>query len=270
MNETGELTRRLAFGERAVRESGALALRYFRTRLDVVNKAGAGAYDPVTQADREIELLLRERIAQTFPADGIVGEEFGRVAGSSGYDWILDPIDGTRAFVSGHLGWGILAGVLCDGEPSVGLAYQPYTDELFSGTNAAAAFTRGTQRRALETSGLADLADAIVYSTDPAMLRTQEDRRALDRIGNDARMLRFGGDCYSLCLLALGQIDVVVEGHLEPYDILPLVPLIRAAGGVVTDRHGGRDFSGGMVIASAGPELHSQVLARVRSFGGTP
>lgn len=264
MRDSTELATRLALAEAALREAGGLALCYFRTRLDIVNKARTGSFDPVTHADKEIEVLLRERIKAAFPDDGLIGEEFGQLSGRSGYDWVVDPIDGTRAFISGHLGWGVLAGVLEDGIPAIGLAYQPYTDEMFSGTATRAGLVHGGEYTALATSQRQRLENAIVYSTDPAMLRTPEDRRALDRIAARARMLRFGGDCYSLCLLALGQIDVVVEGYLEPYDILPIVPLVRAAGGVVTNADGESDFSGGMVVASASPALHREVLTLIR------
>lgn len=251
---------RAAALSRILRAAGPTALQYFRQPIAVDDKGGAGRFDPVTRADREVEMFIRDELARAFPDDGVIGEEFSRTAGASRYTWIVDPIDGTRAFITGQLGWGILLGVLREGEPVLGGAYQPYTDELFVGSTREAWLERGSAKTRLAASRRTDLASAIVYSTDPAMFRSADDWAAFQTLGRKARAVRYGGDCYSLCLLALGQIDVVVEGWLEPFDILPLCPLIEAAGGVVTDRHGGRRFDGGLVIAAANPALHAQVL----------
>jgi histidinol phosphatase-like enzyme (inositol monophosphatase family) len=251
---------RLAALGRILRAAGPIALRHFRQPIAVDDKGGARGFDPVTRADREVETFIRDELARAFPDDGVIGEEFGRIEGVSGFTWIIDPIDGTRAFITGQLGWGILLGALREGEPLLGGAYQPYTDELFVGSAREAWLERGSARTRLVAARRADLASAIVYSTDPAMFRSAADWDAFQRLGRQARAVRYGGDCYSLCLLALGQIDVVVEGWLEPFDILPLRPLIEAAGGVVTDRNGERRFDGGLVIAAANPALHAQVL----------
>jgi myo-inositol-1(or 4)-monophosphatase len=257
---------RLAALKRILRASGPIALRHFRQPIAVDDKGGARGFDPVTRADREVEAFIRDELARHFPDDGVIGEEFGRTEGASGFTWIIDPIDGTRAFITGQLGWGVLLGCLRGGEPVLGGAYQPYVDELFAGSAGEAWLERGSARTRLAASRRADLASAIVYSTDPAMFRAAADWDAFQRLGRRARAIRYGGDCYSLCLLALGQIDVVVEGWLEPFDILPLCPLIEAAGGIVTDRRGERRFDGGLVIAAANPSLHAQVL---EAFAGS-
>ncbi len=251
---------RLAALKRILLGAGPIALGHFRQPIAVDDKGGQRGFDPVTCADREVEAFIRGELAADFPDDGVIGEEFGRTEGSSGFTWIIDPIDGTRAFITGHLGWGVLLGGLDDGEPVLGGAYQPYTDELFIGSARQAWLEHGGARTRLAAARRTDLSSAIVYSTDPTMFRSPADWERFQRLGRQARAVRYGGDCYSLCLLALGQIDIVVEGWLQPYDILPLCPLIEAAGGVVSDRHGERRFEGGLVIAAANQALHGQVL----------
>ena len=256
----------LAVADAAVREllpeAGAIALRHFRTGVVSEDKGGAFGFDPVTVADRDIEARLRAGLTERFPTHRIVGEEQG-TTGPADADtyWVIDPIDGTKAFVSGVPAWGILVGLVVDGRAAGGWVHQPYLAETFAATDGDGWFQRGAERRRLAARATTTLDAATMYTTHPGMFVTDDEIAAFDRIAATVRLQRYGGDCYSYCLLALGHVDLVVESQLQPYDIVPLVPLIEAAGGVVTDRTGASPLGGGFVIAAATPELHAQALA---------
>ena len=253
----------LEFAQELAQQAGRIALRHFRQPLDVANKLADGRFDPVTIADREIESFLVEHIRARFPDHGIVGEEHGVVAGDSRYSWIIDPIDGTRAFISGVPAWGILLG-LREGERCVaGLMHQPYLEETFSGSAAGGWWLRRGERRPLQTRAETRLAEAILYCTHPTIFPRAEELAAFERVAARCRLMRYGGDCYSYCLLALGHIDLVIEGGLQAYDIQPLIPIIEAAGGVVTGRHGEDASNGGFVVAAANRALHAEALERL-------
>jgi myo-inositol-1(or 4)-monophosphatase len=216
----------------------------------------------VTEADRAVEAHLRAGIAAAFPGDRIVGEE----GGTSGPDdatawWIIDPIDGTKAFVTGVPAWATLVGLVDGDDPVAGWVHQPFLGETFSAVGGQARYERGGAPAVpLRTSGCTDLAEASLYCTHPNMFRGRTQRAAFERIAAAVRLQRFGGDCYSYCLLAMGHVDLVVEASLQPYDIVPLIPIIEAAGGIVTDRHGRRPIDGGFVIAAATRPLHARAL----------
>jgi myo-inositol-1(or 4)-monophosphatase len=251
----------LEFAASLMPEAGRIALAHFRQPLEVENKRSDGLFDPVTVADRAIETLLVERIRARFPEHGIVGEEHGTVAGHSRWSWIIDPIDGTRAFISGVPAWGTLVGLREHGRPVAGLVHQPYLEETFAGCAAGAWFEHRGTRRPLATRAGARLADATLYCTHPALFDSAAHLDAFERVAARVRLARFGGDCYSYCLLALGCIDLVIEDTLKPYDIQPLIPLVEAAGGVVSAADGGEATHGGFVIAAANAALHAEALA---------
>jgi histidinol phosphatase-like enzyme (inositol monophosphatase family) len=244
-------------------EAGAIALRWFRTDLVADDKGSPAGYDPVTEADRAIEAHLRAGILAAFPDHQVVGEEGGTSGGDGRTRWVIDPIDGTKAFVSGTLGWGTLIGLVVDDRPVAGWMHQPYLGETFSAVGADGWFERGKERRPLRTRATHDLSVATLYATHPSMFRDPDEVAAFERVATAARLQRYGGDCYAYALVALGHIDIVVESSLMPYDIVPLVPIIEAAGGVVTDRSGHTPLDGGFVIAAATPALHAQALALV-------
>lgn len=240
--------------------AGALALRWFRTPLDVINKAGGAHFDPVTRADREVEAFLLEELAQRFPEHRVFGEETGHGGGNGPLRWVIDPIDGTRAFVSGSPLWGIMVG-LDDGERALGgVVHVPYLGETFAGDRSAAWLRRDGQDLTLRARSTTQLEEAILYCTHPDTLAPGSEREAFLAVAGASRMLRYGGDCYSYCLLAMGQVDLVVEGCLQPYDVVPVIPIVEGAGGVMTDWRGGPAEPGGKVIAAATPELHAQAL----------
>jgi histidinol phosphatase-like enzyme (inositol monophosphatase family) len=265
---TGNAGRNEAYAQfalQAARDAGAVILPHFRARIDVEDKGGARGYDPVTQADRAAEAVIRDAIADRYPDHGIEGEEQGRKAGTSACTWVIDPIDGTRSFILGHLHWATLI-ALNDGErPIVGVAHQPYVGESFVAVNGRAEWLRGDQRRALRVRSCARVADAVVATTDPRHFRSAREQAAYAAVTAGARLVRYGGDCYCYTQLAMGLVDIVIETGLQPYDIQALIPLIEYAGGVVSNWEGGRCDAGGDVLACGDRALHAQL---VRSIAG--
>lgn len=240
--------------------AGAIALRWFRTELDVTNKLGEAGFDPVTRADHEVEAYLCTELARRFPEHRIFGEETGASGGSGPLRWVIDPIDGTRAFVSGNPLWGIMVG-LDDGERALGgVVHIPYLNETFAGTRGEAWLRRGAESKSVRSRRVERLGEAIVYCTHPDTIGEGSRARAFSELVGRSRMVRYGGDCYSYCLLALGQVDLVVEGCLQPYDVIPVIPIVEGAGGVMTDWRGGAAEPGGFVVAAANRALHDRAL----------
>ena len=251
----------LVFAKETMLSAGKIALKYFRQPLAVDNKLGAQGFDPVTCADREVEDYLRDKLFARFPEFGIIGEEGGTTSGSADVNWIIDPIDGTKAFISGFPTWGMLLGLQQGKQVLAGLMHQPATGELFCGSDAGGLLQQNSATINLQTRPTERLADAILYCTHESMFVEEANLAAFRRIAGKARLQRFGGDCYAYCMLALGQIDLVVEDTLQPYDIIPLVPIIEAAGGVVTDGQGNSPLNGGFVIAAATRQLHEEAMS---------
>jgi histidinol phosphatase-like enzyme (inositol monophosphatase family) len=240
-------------------DASKATLAHFRKAIDVANK-DSGGYDPVTEGDRAAERAMVRRITRSHPDHGVLGEEFGSRNETAALRWVLDPIDGTRAFIMGQPLWGTLIGLLEGDQPVLGLMSQPFTEERFWGTSAGAFWRRGTApARRLKTRTGGKLADAILTATTPDMF-TSADFAAFNRVGAAARMTRFGGDCYNYCLLAAGFIDVVAETGLKPYDIVALIPIIEKAGGVVTTWDGKPATSGGRIVACGDKRVHDEVL----------
>lgn len=255
-----ELNQLLAFGQETLVLAGALAAARFRAPLPIDNKLGPGSFDPVTPADRAVERSIRERIAARYPDHGIVGEEFGERVGGSAWSWIIDPIDGTRAFMTGLPAWGCLLGILRDGEPAAGLMHQPVLRETFCGDGERAWLHRAGTRHTLRTRAGATLAEAVLCATHPDMFNAATLAR-FQTLAGRVRLMRYGGDCYNYCLLAHGLVDIVVEDDLHAHDILPLVPILRGAGASVTDLAGAPAGGGRLVVAAANPALHAAALA---------
>lgn len=243
-------------------EAGAIALEWFRTALVADDKnAGRGAdFDPVTEADRAIEDLLRRRIGERFPDHQVIGEERGTSGTASRYRWLIDPIDGTKSFVSGSPLWGILLGLLDGDEPVAGWVHQPYLDETFAAVGDEAWFSHAGARRPLHARADRDIDAAVMYTTFPGMFSPGRELDAFSRLSERVQLVRFGGDCYSYCMLAMGQVDLVVEASLQPYDIVPLIRIVEASGGVITDLSGRRPLEGGFVVAAANAGLHQQAM----------
>lgn len=257
----GDLAELEVFLAATVRAAGELTLTHFRTPLVVHNKAGGERFDPVTEADRGAEALIRERIARAYPGHGIFGEEHGYAAGDDGLTWVIDPIDGTGAFISGALHWGVLVGLFDGVATRLGAMYQPYTRELFMGSDSGAWLEHGERRRTLRTRACKSLDDAVLCCTSPTMFSAPGQLEAFHSLASRSRLLRYGGDCYSYCMLAMGQVDLVVEADLNAYDIQALIPLVEAAGGGIVTWHGDSAVLGGAVVAYGDPALKEPVLA---------
>lgn len=231
----------------------------FRTQLAVDNKLSSG-FDPVTEADRDAETAIRAVIAEAFPGHSIVGEEWDDKLTDSDYAWIVDPIDGTRAFISGVPVWGTLVGLTAGGRALAGLMAQPFTGESWIGIGGATHYSRGEESLRLTTSRTTRLAEARTSTTSPDLFATAE-FSAWTAVRERVLQVRYGLDCYAYCLLASGHVDLVVEAGLKDVDIAPLIPIIEGAGGIVTTWNGERAERGGNVVAAATPELHAEALA---------
>ncbi len=242
----------------------AAILPHFRSvGLSADNKLAEG-FDPVTVADRAGETAMRAVLAAERPQDAILGEEHGAQTGTSGLTWVLDPIDGTRGFMSGTPTWGVLIAVGGAEGPVVGIVDQPYIGERFIGTPQGAQLIRGDQSRSIHTRAARPLAQATVFTTFPEVGSAAEGR-AFHAVADRAQLTRYGMDCYAYALVASGQVDLVIEAGLQSYDIQGPLALVQAAGGIVTDWSGGPAHAGGRVIAAANPEIHAEALAILRA-----
>jgi histidinol phosphatase-like enzyme (inositol monophosphatase family) len=242
--------------------ASAAILPHFRVvNLQTDNKDAAG-FDPVTIADHAAETAMREVLSELRPDDGILGEEHGRVAGTSGLTWVLDPIDGTRSFISGTPTWGVLIALSDADGPVMGMIAQPYVGERFMGGLGRARWTGPGRDAPLGTRATTRLSEATVFTTFPE-IGTLDQRRAFERVSHEAKLTRYGCDCYAYALLAAGQIDLVIEAGLNAYDIQAPIAVIEAAGGIVTQWDGSPAHDGGTALAAATPELHAAALKRL-------
>ena len=247
----------------AAEAAAAHTLPLFRTGLAVDNKLSAG-FDPVTEADKGAEKVIRAIIAEAFPDHAIIGEEWG-TTGESRYSWIIDPVDGTRAFISGAPVWGTLIGFAIDGVATAGLMSQPFIGETFLAVPGHSRYERGGLTQPNRVSGLADLGPARVFTTTPKLFNTPEYLRKWHAVESATRLQRFGMDCYGYALLASGHADLVIEPYLNTYDIAALVPIIREAGGAIACWDGSEPTAGGNVVAAASQALLDQTLELINA-----
>jgi histidinol-phosphatase len=261
---TSRLLPDVAFMQQLADAAAAETLPLFRRHTSIDNKDAAG-FDPVTAADRSAEAAIRLLIEQEFPDHGIIGEEFGSVRADSSHVWIIDPIDGTRAFITGLPVWGTLVGLKVDGVARAGFMSQPFTGEFFVADGEKSVLIRnGFETEQLATRKRTAIADATMFTTTPALF-TGDKRTAYDRLENTVRLARYGCDCYAFAMLAAGYTDIVTDAGLQTYDIAALIPLIEQAGGVVSTWSGGSAVDGGDILAAATPELHAAALEIVNS-----
>jgi myo-inositol-1(or 4)-monophosphatase len=222
------------------------------------DKSDGGQYDPVTDADRAAETVIRDMISRKFPHHGISGEEFAETLGQGSIRWSIDPIDGTRSYICGLPTWTTLIAMLDGIDPVLGLIDAPCLDEIYVGGEDGAVLIRGNDRRAISTSGCKRLAEARFSTTDPYLFGSANSR--LQRVLDAIRVARFGHDAYAYARLAAGSIDLVIESGLKPHDYYALIPVVRAADGHFGDWHGGEDFASGNVIAAASRELYEAAV----------
>jgi len=245
--------------------AAATTVSYFRSDLTPESKSANG-FDPVTIADRATEDSLRSEILAQYPEHGITGEEYGALNPDAGYQWVIDPIDGTKAFICGVPTWATLIGLCDETGPIIGLMSQPVVGEYFIGGFGQAERVGEGEPTALHTSDIVTLETASVFATSPDMFSVDVELPKFESLSNQVRLTRFGADSYAYCMLAAGYIDIVAEAGLGFYDIAALIPIVEAAGGVITDWTGSAVHGGGTVLAAANSELHARALAALNSF----
>jgi myo-inositol-1(or 4)-monophosphatase len=251
--------RLLTFADTLADAARGAILPHFRAQHSVTNKLSDGRFDPVTEADQAAEREMLALIEAEFPDHGVLGEEYGERESRSGYQWILDPIDGTRAFISGLPTWGVLIGLYYEGRPLIGVMDQPFTQERYRGWMDGANATTRAGTHALKTRACGSLSEATFSTTSPDLFAGNE-ARAWANVRNKARLVRYGCDCYAYCMVAAGHIDGVIESGLKPFDIAALIPIITGAGGGVCAWDGGDASQGGRVLAYGDARVRQAVL----------
>ena len=259
-----------AFVERLAQVSGEVILPFFRSAIGAEDKSRGGPFDPVTEADRGAEAAMRRLIGQTFPAHGVIGEEYGSDRPDAEYVWVLDPIDGTKSFISGMPTWGTLIGLMHRGRPVYGMMAQPFTRERFYGdgkrarlrtlavdAGRSAAVRMDDADPSHASLRLAERGDVVrrrarcSFATTPIGTRTGASRA-------EVRLPRYGGDCYAYCALAAGFVDLVIETNLKPHDIVALTPIIEGAGGIITTWDGDDAAKGGRILAAGDRRVYDE------------
>lgn len=238
-------------------------LRHFRRADLAADSKETARFDPVTEGDRAAEDAMRALLAQHRPDDAILGEERGHKSGTSGLTWVLDPIDGTRAYLSGTPTWGVLIGLVDADGPVLGVIDQPYIRERFKGAAGIREVTGPSGTTALKTRPARPLSEAILFTTFPEV-GTSDEAEGFHAVSRQCRLTRYGMDCYAYALVAAGQIDLVIEAGLQSYDVTAPIAVIEAAGGVVTDWQGNPAHEGGRILAAANAEIHAAALAILR------
>ena len=217
-------------------------------------------FDPVTAADRAVEALIRRQVEARFPEHGILGEEYGSSRPDAPYQWVIDPIDGTRSFMMGLPTWGILIALTHNGVPVLGVMSQPFTGEIFWSTEHGARTSGPLGEAALGVRPCAGLASAVLASTHPSLFRSAHELARFEAVQSRVKLARYGGDCYLYSLLAAGQIDLVIEANLQAFDIAALVPIIERSGGIVSTWNGGAAAGGGQIIAAGDKRVYDEAI----------
>jgi histidinol phosphatase-like enzyme (inositol monophosphatase family) len=252
-----------AFAVDLARAAADASLPLFRTGAEIEDKNAGGPCDPVTLADRNAEAAMRRLIAERYPDHGVIGEEYGEDRPDAEHVWVLDPVDGTRAFVAGLPLWTTLIGLKVAGAPSVGVVAQPYLDEIFVGGPSGARLMRAGSETPLAVRTCPNLNDAVIATTDPDIF-TGAELGAWRQVRAAARLARLGCDAYAYAMVAAGHVDLVAETGLKEWDWTALVPLVKAAGGHVTDWLGGEAGTDGRVLAVGDAALTDQALVALK------
>ena len=250
----------VALAHRLADASGAVIRPHFRQRIAVAHKPGVHAFDPVTEADKGAERAIRAIIERERPDDGVLGEEYGEKRGTNNYRWVLDPVDGTRAFITGRHEWGSLIALEENEMPVLGILDQPVLGERYVGVNGHAMLHQNGEIARLKTRECAGIADAILCVTDPTAYFTPAQQAAFARVKSAARMTRYSGDCYLFAALALGFLDSIIEANFHRWDIAALMPLVEGAGGVVTAWDGGDCRDGKTILAAGDRRMHEAAM----------
>jgi myo-inositol-1(or 4)-monophosphatase len=241
--------------------AGKAVLPHFRRALSIEDKGSTRGFDPVTNADKAAERAIRRHLAKAAPEHGVIGEEFEASAGAGRFNWIIDPIDGTKAFIIGSPLWGTLIALMDGSRPVLGVMDQPFTGErIWSGRRGTYWRVQGGADRRVKTRACPELGAAVLTTTSPDLLGPARNQQAFQRLKSQVRMTRYGGDCYGYCLLAAGHVDLVVETGLKAHDVAALIPIIERAGGRITTWEGRSAEAGGRILAAGDPSLHDKVL----------
>jgi myo-inositol-1(or 4)-monophosphatase len=258
----------LAFAGDLADAARVAIMPHFRAETTIEAKPGR-AFDPVTAADKAAETAMRAMIEARFPEHGIVGEEFPAKAAAGKLSWVLDPIDGTRAFISGLPLWGVLIALVHEDDgPVIGIIDQPYLEERFRGYPGGADFISRAGVRPLKVRPCTALREATMATTDPNLF-TGAEAGGVELVRSAAKLTRYGCDCYAYAMIALGHIDLVIESGLKAWDVCALMPVIEGAGGVVTDWRGKRVWTGGQVLAVGDMRTQEEALMVLRRVAHT-
>jgi histidinol phosphatase-like enzyme (inositol monophosphatase family) len=255
----------IAFAGRLADASGAVIRPFFRQRIAVAHKPGMRVFDPVTEADKGGERAIRAIIERDRPDDGILGEEYGEKPGRNGLRWVLDPVDGTRAFITGRHEWGSLIALEENEVPVLGILDQPVLGERYLAVNGRSVLLEGEKRTPLKARECADIKDAILCATDPSAYFSLEQQAGFGRVRAAVRMTRFGGDCYLFAALALGFVDIIIEAGFNRWDVAALIPLVEGAGGVMTSWSGGDCRDGKTILACGDSRIHEEAIKLLKS-----
>jgi len=250
------ITEITAFAHELADAAALITLKHFRKSPATQDKSGGADFDPVTEADRAAEQIMRDMIAARYADHAIIGEEFDNVARESKYQWVLDPIDGTASYITGIPLWGTLIAFCMDGEPIIGVIDQPYLKERFTGTPSGS----DLNGEAISVSNCNMLEDANL-STTSSKYFTASEAEAYGNLLSHVKMNRYDYDCYAFAMLSHGLIDVVAEAGLKVVDFVALIPVVRGAGGVITDWHGGKAGTNNRVLAASNQTLLNQAIA---------
>ena len=255
----------IAFANRLADASGAVIRPYFRQRIEVVHKPGRAPFDPVTEADKGGERAIRAIIERERPDDGILGEEYGETKGKNSLRWVLDPVDGTRAFITARHEWGSLIALEDNEVPVLGILDQPVLGERFIGVNGRSFLIEGEKRTPLKVRECADIKQAILCATDPSQYFSPEQQAGFARVKSQARMTRYCGDCYLFAALALGFVDIIIEANFNRWDVAALIPIIEGAGGVMTSWEGGHCRDGKTILACGDKRVHEEAIKLLKN-----
>ena len=248
------------------RASARVILPLFRGDHGLENKLGPGAFDPVTEADKGAERAIRQLIAEHYPDHGVIGEEYGEDRPDAEWVWVLDPVDGTRAFIAGLPVWTTLIGLRFQGKPVLGSIGQPFLGELYIGAATGSRLMTRGESRPLKVRPCASLANAIIATTDPAIFPDAQ-RGAWREVRAASRLARLGCDAYAYAMVAAGTMDLVIETGLKSWDIDAAIPVLQGAGGIVTDWRGEPvgPYGGQVVLAGDRACLNEALVALNRS-----
>ncbi|HET7086469.1 MAG TPA: histidinol-phosphatase [Rhizomicrobium sp.] len=255
----------IAFANRLADASGAVIRPFFRQRIEVVHKPGRAPFDPVTEADKGGERAIRAILERERPEDGVLGEEYGERPGKNSLRWVLDPVDGTRAFITGRHEWGSLIALEENQVPVLGIIDQPVLGERFIGVNGRSHLIEGEKRVGLKVRECAGLGDAILCATDPGQYFSPAQQASFARVKSGARMTRYGGDCYLFAALALGFVDIVIEANFNRWDVAALIPLVEGAGGIITSWDGGDCRDGQSILACGDRRIHEEAIKLLKN-----